>query len=220
MRSKLSLPKLVNPELLLLATALTLEDHSACPSQPHERMAKKDKAPKATKAKSADEGEPAAALPSNWVCTECAQEHEGEDASATECIACGEIRPTSEPTVATEDADDKYRGFKVGVIHSIEDISDKLKACTIDIGTGNVTIVTNATNVEEGTHVIVATVGAVVGEDKLQKRSLGGRTSEGMLCDAPMLGWVGGGAGAAAVVPESFLAGDRPPERRPRTDGK
>ena len=72
----------------------------------------------------------------------------------------------------------------------------------------------------EGARVVVATVGAVVGEDKLKQRSVGGVISQGMLCDAPMLGWVGGGAGAAALVPESFSPGDRPPERRPCMDGK
>lgn len=41
-----------------------------------------------------------------------------------------------------------------------------------------------------------------------------------MLADAPMLGWTGGGAGAAALVPEAYAPGDRPPEKRPRMDGK
>jgi len=41
-----------------------------------------------------------------------------------------------------------------------------------------------------------------------------------MLADAPMLGWTGGGAGAAALVPAAYAPGDRPPEKRPRMDGK
>ena len=85
-------------------------------------------------------------------------------------------------------------------------------------------MVTNAANVAEGSRVVVAGVGARVvldGEETtVAKRSVGGQTSTGMLCDAPMLGWVGGGAGAAALVPESFAPGDKPPERRPRMDGK
>ena len=64
-----------------------------------------------------------------------------------------------------------------------------------------------------------AQVGAAVGDERVAKRSMGGRVSEGMLCDAPMLGWQGGGAGAAALVPPAFAPGDRPPERRPRMDG-
>ena len=104
----------------------------------------------------------------------------------------------------------------------MEDVADKLKSCKIDVGSGNeVTIVTNASNVAEGSRVVVATVGAVLkDETTVQKKSVGGVPSEGMLCDGPMLGWVGGGAGAAALVPDTFAAGDRPPERRPRMDGK
>ena len=56
--------------------------------------------------------------------------------------------------------------------------------------------------------------------ESLTKKTVGGRPSEGVLCDAPMLGWTGGGAGAAALVPEACAPGDRPPEKRPRMDGK
>ena len=37
-----------------------------------------------------------------------------------------------------------------------------------------------------------------------------------MLIDAPMMGWKGGGAGAAVLLPDSFAAGDAPPLERPR----
>ena len=70
-----------------------------------------------------------------------------------------------------------------------------------------------------GTRLVVATVGAIVNEEPVKKASVGGVTSEGMLCDNPMLGWTGGGAGIAAVVPESFAVGDTPPSKRPRMDG-
>ena len=52
----------------------------------------------------------------------------------------------------------------------------------------------------------------------VKKASVGGCMSEGMLCDPPMLGWVGGGAGNAALVPVDFAPGDTPPESRPRMD--
>mmetsp|Transcript_66444 Transcript_66444/g.131738 ORF Transcript_66444/g.131738 Transcript_66444/m.131738 type:complete len:183 (-) Transcript_66444:223-771(-) len=182
-------------------------------------MPKKEKAPKPKKA-AAEDAMPAPAA--TWTCTECGQEHEGEDAAAMECVACGEAKTLTEVT-AGADADDKFRGIKCGVVISMEDLGDKLKVCTVDIGEGDGkerTIVTNATNVVEGSRVVVATVGAVVGDEPVTKRSVGGRHSEGMLCDGPMLGWTGGGAGAAALVPESCAAGDRPPERRLRMDGK
>ena len=57
------------------------------------------------------------------------------------------------------------------------------------------------------------------GEDLLiQKTSIGGVLSEGMLCDARMLGWVGGAEGIAAQIPDSFPLGSAPPFSKPRTD--
>ena len=134
-------------------------------------------------------------------------------------MACGAPRTA---VALADDPDDKYRGFKCGLVKSVEELADKLRACSIDIGGDKaVSIVTKATNIAEGSHVVVATVGCVIGEETLSKRTVGGRTSEGMLCDAPMLGWVGGGAGAAALVPGmAFPPGSRPPEKRPRMDGK
>ena len=55
------------------------------------------------------------------------------------------------------------------------------------------------------------------GEDiEVKKAPVGGQMSEGMVCDAPMLGWKGGAAGAAAVVPDSFALGSKPPAEKPR----
>lgn len=62
-------------------------------------------------------------------------------------------------------------------------------------------------------------MGAELNGEKIKKASVGGVVSEGMLADPPMLGWVGGGAGAAALLPESFNPGDAPPKSRPRMDG-
>jgi Ca2+-binding EF-hand superfamily protein len=103
---------------------------------------------------------------------------------------------------------------------------DKLHQLKVDIGSGGdpLPIVTNAGNVKEGIRVVVATVGAKVndkGEEiEVKKANVGGCPSEGMLCDGPMLGWTGGGAGAAALVPDTFSPGDKPPKSRPRMDGK
>ena len=44
--------------------------------------------------------------------------------------------------------------------------------------------------------MVVATVGAELKDgDKVKRAPVGGVMSEGMLCDGPMLGWAGGGAG-------------------------
>jgi tRNA-binding EMAP/Myf-like protein len=53
---------------------------------------------------------------------------------------------------------------------------------------------------------------------EIQRTSVGGVMSEGMLCDARMLGWVGGADGIAAQIPESFPLGSAPPDTKPRTD--
>lgn len=151
-----------------------------------------------------------------WTCEhpDCTA-YENEDPDTEECEACGEPRYA--------EIEDKYAGFKCGLILNVEAIDDKLKLCTIDVGGGEekaVQICTNAPNVTEGTRVVVACVGAMLGDTKVTKKTVGGRASEGMLCDSPMLGWTGGAAGLAALVPESFAPGASPPEKRPRMDGK
>mmetsp|Transcript_19414 Transcript_19414/g.23215 ORF Transcript_19414/g.23215 Transcript_19414/m.23215 type:complete len:182 (-) Transcript_19414:225-770(-) len=121
-----------------------------------------------------------------------------------------------------------YEGYKVGKVLSVEPVAgkDKLKALTVDIGASDpVPVVTNAPNVNEGSYVVIATVGATVkdgsGEEiVIKKANVGGAPSEGMVCDCPMLGWSGGGSGTAALVPPSFAPGDTPPSSRPRMDGK
>ena len=111
-------------------------------------------------------------------------------------------------------------GFVVGLVSTAEAVSgkDKLSKLEVDVGAGEpITIVTNASNVQAGSRVVVATVGTELRDETIVKKaSVGGVVSEGMLCDAPMLGWVGGGAGAAAIVPESYNPGDAPPAERPR----
>jgi len=53
-------------------------------------------------------------------------------------------------------------------------------------------------------------------EQSVQKSIVGGVVSEGMLCDSKMLGWVGGGRGVAAILPNSFEIGSEPPSSKPR----
>ena len=78
----------------------------------------------------------------------------------------------------------------------------------------------SSSTLERRARVVIATVGAALRDgEKVKRASVGGVVSEGMCCDGPMLGWVGGGAGAAALLPESFNPGDAPPTSRPRLDG-
>merc|ERR1740123_766654 len=132
------------------------------------------------------------------------------------CVACEAPKPAV--------ADARYENYVVGVVQSVEAIpkKDKLSVLEVDVGEGQaLKIVTNAANVKEGSRVVVAKVGAMINDDEVVKKAaVGGVPSEGMLCDAPMLGWTGGGAGAAALVPDTFEVGAPPPDSRPRRDGK
>ena len=118
---------------------------------------------------------------------------------------------------------DDLAGYLAGLVLECEDVrgKDKLKELKVDVGGDEpLTLVTNASNVEVGKRVVVATIGSELKDGaKVKKAMVGGVTSEGMLCDGPMLGWTGGGAGAAALLPESFKPGEAPPKSRPRLDG-
>ena len=99
--------------------------------------------------------------------------------------------------------------------------SGGLTKAIVDVGQDEpLTIVTKAKYVDEGKRVVVALVGAVIGDPDdgniVTKRSVGGVMSEGMLCDSPMLNWTGGAAGQAVFLPEDFAAGSKPPTSRPR----
>ena len=150
-----------------------------------------------------------------WTCKEC--EYDNEDDSVQECEGCGEARPAEAAEASGAASEDPYHNIVVGIVLECEPLKDKLRKLQVDVGAGTaLPIVTNAGNVEVGSRVVVAKVGATVNEVAIKKATVGGAPSEGMLCDAPMLGWVGGGAGAAALVPATFAAGARPPESRPR----
>ena len=118
---------------------------------------------------------------------------------------------------------DDLAGYLAGLVLECEDVrgKDKLKELKVDVGGDEpLTIVTNASNVEVGKRVVVATIGSELKDGaKVKKAMVGGVTSEGMLCDGPMLGWTGGGAGAAALLPVSFKPGEAPPKSRARLDG-
>lgn len=151
----------------------------------------------------------------NWHCDACDYDNE---LSLTECESCGAGKPA--PDVQS---DDKFAGIVVGIVQAIDGIEgkDKLRKLKVDIGKEtSLVVVTNAPNVALGSRVVVACCGSRVtidgNEVTVKKTSVGGVMSEGMLCDAPMLGWTGGGAGTAALVPESSAPGSRPPETRPR----
>jgi tRNA-binding EMAP/Myf-like protein len=119
-------------------------------------------------------------------------------------------------------------GYLAGLVLSCEEIpkKEKLKKLSIDIGADDpVDIVTNAGNVGTrtvGCRVVVATVGASLSDgETVKKTTVGGVSSQGVLCDGPMLGWSGGGAGTAVLLPDTFNPGDQCPGTKPgRRDGE
>ncbi|OQR86484.1 hypothetical protein ACHHYP_10503 [Achlya hypogyna] len=148
-------------------------------------------------------------MPSDWICDECEQDNTGDD---VECVACEAPRPVSSP----------YAGYKVARVVSVEAIpKTKLRAVVVEVADDTqLTIVTNArVDAGETRHIVVATIGSTVtidGEEiEVKKATVGGRKSEGMLVDAPMLGWKGGAAGAAVFLPNTYTVGSEPPAARP-----
>ena len=101
-------------------------------------------------------------------------------------------------------------GLVCGEIVSCDAIEgkDKLKRLTVRVADGDddgarLQIVTNAPNVDVGKRCVVAKIGSTLRDGtEVKKASVGGVTSEGMLCDSAMCGWSGGGAGAAALLPQ------------------
>ena len=116
------------------------------------------------------------------------------------------------------DSEEEDRKIVVAEVESVSDIPGKEKLKEVVLKTPDVIrVVTNAPNVTEervGQRLVVALEGAEVLGETVKRRIVGGRASEGMLCDARMLGWAGGGAGTAVFLDSEI--GDAPPRTRPR----
>jgi len=115
-----------------------------------------------------------------WACGECGEEENG--AADALCLSCDAPRPAA-AAEAAHDSDDKYKGFLVAVVRALEDLpGKKLRVAVLDVGGGaTLSVVTNAPNVNVGSHCCVATPGAVVGELVIKKTSVAGVVSEARL---------------------------------------
>mmetsp|Transcript_16677 Transcript_16677/g.32485 ORF Transcript_16677/g.32485 Transcript_16677/m.32485 type:complete len:168 (+) Transcript_16677:24-527(+) len=160
-------------------------------------------------------------------CPSCEEVKEVDESEDNEgmvyCSECGE-EFTPQPQ-----ADPKFANYLVGEVLQVDAIpKSNLKKVLIDVGDGKeggTQVVTNAKYCDKGWRVVVATVGAVVpaGADLkedadaivVKKSSVQGVKSEGMVCDAPMLGWTGGGKGAIQQLDDTFEIGSAPPAERP-----
>jgi phenylalanyl-tRNA synthetase beta chain len=85
---------------------------------------------------------------------------------------------------------------------------EKLVTCLVDIGCGNVQVVTGAPNVKEGVLVPVAMPGAnLAGGHRIETVKFHGIESEGMLCSEVELG-IGQDSSGIMILPESLKPGD------------
>lgn len=83
-------------------------------------------------------------------------------------------------------------GVVLGKIVSLEKHpdADKLKVSRVDVGNGEIQVVTGAPNVNVGDYIPVALDGAVLpGNKKIKKGKLRGLDSEGMMCSVQELGY-------------------------------
>lgn len=151
-----------------------------------------------------------------WICAAC--EFENEDADAV-CAACEEPRPDTSAE-KNEAEDDEFKNYRVGRVVSCEAVPGaKLKQLKVDVGEGApIDVLTAATNLQEGSLTVIACVGAMVKGEVVKKTTVRNCPSSGIVCDGAMLGWSGGGVGAAVILPETFKVGERPPPSRPRGD--
>jgi translation initiation factor 5B len=107
----------------------------------------------------------------------------------------------------------------VGEIESVEKIkkADKLRLCHVDIGEDEpLQIVCGGKNVREGLKVIVAPLGSKIPSNgtPIQKTTIKGVESQGMICGAAELGWEGPVDEAIELGPEAVV-GEKAPLTRP-----
>lgn len=115
--------------------------------------------------------------------------------------------------------DDPERFLVVGEIESVEKIkkADKLRLCHVDIGGDEpLQIVCGGKNVREGLKVIVAQVGSKIPSSGMliQKTTIKGVESYGMICGAAEMGWEGP-ADEAIELGDEAAVGEKAAPTRP-----
>ncbi|GMI23956.1 hypothetical protein TrCOL_g13201 [Triparma columacea] len=119
-----------------------------------------------------------------------------------------------------------YTNYAIATCITIEDMKSPLRLTTMDIGSSShLSIVTNSSLVRSGSKYIIAMSGAIVpagssAEDDgvivVKTTTVGGRKSEGIICDAPMLGWGSTNSGVPVFLTGSeYVNGDTPPSSKP-----
>ncbi|HKJ22536.1 MAG TPA: phenylalanine--tRNA ligase subunit beta, partial [Gammaproteobacteria bacterium] len=101
-----------------------------------------------------------------------------------------------------------FAGVVVGRVIEVKDIenSDRLKACTVDIGAGEPLAIVTDAPVSAGLCTAVAPAGADLPEGKVESATLKGVTSQGRLCAGEDLG-LAEGENTLLVFPEDSRPG-------------
>jgi len=122
-------------------------------------------------------------VPESWLRSFCNPRISGEDLAHRLTMAGIEVE-------SYEPVGPRFSGVVVGEILSVErhPNADKLTVCTVSTGKEKVQVVCGAPNARKGMKAPLATVGASLPNLRIQKTSLRGVESEGMLCSARELG--------------------------------
>ncbi|HZM36069.1 MAG TPA: phenylalanine--tRNA ligase subunit beta [Burkholderiales bacterium] len=122
-------------------------------------------------------------VPESWLRSFCNPELSGEELAHRLTMAGIEVE-------SYESVGPRFSGVVVGEILSVERHpgADKLTVCTVSTGKEKLQVVCGAPNVRKGMKAPVAKVGASLPRTTIQKSTLRGVHSEGMLCSARELG--------------------------------
>ena len=103
-----------------------------------------------------------------------------------------------------------YSGIVVGKIETIDPHpnADKLTICHVNTGSVNLSLVCGAPNVEPGQLVLIAGVGAVLGETVIKKAKIRGIESPGMICSERELGISDDHSGILVLDETKYKVGD------------
>lgn len=110
------------------------------------------------------------------------------------------------PVESVGASEPEYPGIVTGQVMEVKrhPRADRLVVCEVSVGDTNLHIVCGAPNVKEGMKVAVACVGSVLsGEKRIERATIRGENSEGMLCSGSELGLSSDAAGIMELPGET-----------------
>jgi phenylalanyl-tRNA synthetase beta chain len=122
------------------------------------------------------------------------------------CVLGDSLTMLGFPVSSVGPSETEYPGVITGQVMDVRKHprADRLVVCEVSIGDRNLHIVCGAPNVRKGMKVAVACVGSVLhGEKKIERATIRGETSEGMLCSGAELGLSDDTAGIMGLPEET-----------------